>query len=226
MLRSPEDWDDWLDVRRAEATSELWAVINPNLSDEQADEFIPKPACPTAGDINPNAQEQGGLDANELVLLVQLKLAYHGDYRIWRSQEKDISAMKLSILESVSSTYFDTIADLDSLRDWFKVLAEKARPKDSERARAVGQQYKDAIAAPTSHKKAEAWLMNWEKIMARAERFQLPERDYRKWTYDFVKAWEGPAGQVMPLLKSEMKGNKDSYTPTDAANFIRDWIKK
>jgi hypothetical protein len=226
VLNSPDDWDDWLDVRRAEATSGLWAIIDPNISDEEAEEFIPKPVCPTPSNINRNAQEQGDLTTHELAIFVQLKLAYHGDYRIWRYQEKEVSAMKLSVLETVSSTYFDRIADLDSLRDWFQVLAEKCRPKDSDRARAIGQRYKEAIAAPTSLKKAEHWLLNWEKVMARVERFQLPEQDYNRWTSHFIKAWDGSITQVMPLLKNEMKNSKDSYTPADAAAFIRDWVRK
>jgi hypothetical protein len=46
ILISPNDWNDWLGFTRAKYTPHIWIIVNPDVSDNEAEQPMLKPIRP------------------------------------------------------------------------------------------------------------------------------------------------------------------------------------
>jgi hypothetical protein len=56
ILKSHEDWDDWIQFIRSKCSKHIWGIIDPELRNDSAKEPIPKPIRPKPSNVRARAQ--------------------------------------------------------------------------------------------------------------------------------------------------------------------------
>ena len=85
---------------------------------------------------------------------------------------------------SVSSVYQIALTRDKPLTEWIDYLRTKAEPAEGYMLTKMKSEYKILLRQFKGIKNIVAWLDNWEKFIAKASRYNMPELDTGNWLLD------------------------------------------
>jgi len=202
VLTSTKDWDPWLAVVRAKATSaDVWDYINPTHNIKPIGSIKP---------LEPDLDQQPGATIIEQSARFKIEYSKYKTRTAEFKEKKDAFAKLIAhIFDTVHPTNI-TFIEKEEVHPWDLLRALKARfaPSDQARALDLEQSYRRLTKGPSNRQGAEAWVDDYLKMYAQAKEARIAEvvdgaRAYR----DFLQAIEKLAptfAQVYQVLVDDV----------------------
>jgi hypothetical protein len=155
ILKSHEDWDDWIQFIRFKCSKHIWEIIDPELKNDLAEEPIPKPIRPKPSNVRARAQDITHFTAEEMAKYKDLRVFYIQDLRDYTSEDDKLTAARSEVFESITPALRDFLKPDLPLRQWMKKLYQKCAPTKQQQENLLRRQYRKAISTAIIVKKAE-----------------------------------------------------------------------
>jgi hypothetical protein len=160
ILKSHENWDDWIQFIRFKCSKHIWEIIDPELRNDLAEKPILKPIRPKPSNIRARAQDITHFTAEEMAKYKDLRMFYTQDFRNYTSENNKLTAARNKVFESITPALRDLLKPDLPLRQWMKRLYQKYAPTKQQQEDLLRKQYRKAISTAVIIKKAEDWLLN------------------------------------------------------------------
>jgi hypothetical protein len=145
--------------------------------------------------------------------------------REFNQKSEKLATLKDSIRSFVFIALKELLQPDESARDWMKALARHCTSTRAQRANQLRVLYRKQLATALSPRKYEEWLLNWEGVMAKIIKHQIPESDPDYWGSDFIAIWSAPFAIHANNLEKRLEHDKQ-VTSADFAREIRNEFRK
>jgi hypothetical protein len=192
-LKGPDDWDAWAKQFKAEATRRSLLEHIEGTKPFLAAPVLPEPRAfgqqtqpPTTGTISISELSADGRSN------FQLALSYYKAQKDLYDGERDaLDKLQTWMTKTVASNYAQTCFDYsDGIKEWYGKLKEQVSMNEHSIKREIKVSYRQAVR-PLSKppKDFEAWITNWEQVMAKGINRDIPfAKDVDEWFDDFLNA--------------------------------------
>jgi hypothetical protein len=204
-LKGPDDWDAWEKQFKAEATRRsLLEHI------EGTKTFLTAPMLPDPRNFNTQVQTSsssvtlgssaggrpGTISISDLSAdgraHFQLALSfYKAEKDLYDGEREALDKLQTWMTKTVASSYAQTCFDYsDGIKEWYNKLKEQVSMNEHTIKKEIKALYRQAVK-PLSKapKDFEAWITNWEQVMAKGINRDIPfAKDVDEWFDDFLNA--------------------------------------
>jgi hypothetical protein len=141
ILKSHEDWDDWIQFIQFKCSKHIWRIIDPELRDDLAEEPILKPIRPKLSNMRARAQDITHFTAEEMARYKNLKVFYIQNFRDYTSEDYKLTAARSEVFEFIILVLRDLLKLDQLLRQWMKRLYQKCAPTKQQQEDLLRRQY-------------------------------------------------------------------------------------
>jgi hypothetical protein len=231
ILKSQDDWDQWIEQLQAMVTPTAWkkfvdpdSTLPPAVPSIDNEEPIESAYSATyAAAVERALEEQAeepefnraqyrltGKEKEEFKF--DLEIFTRKDLPKFKAEERECTEAAQVIRKTCDETAKLYIKAGDSLRTQVRKLREVYRGDPTLRKRRAREAYTTAIKRQATAKTIAAWLSKWQEAMLQAEAAGLPHAlDYEQWTSDLTAA----IGDLIPSTITRIlqtQSGKDDLT--------------
>lgn len=241
ILKSQEDWDQWLEQLQAMITPTSWTKfvdpdsklpsLMPSINNEEPMESAYSATYATA--LRRAAEEQTEApeySRRQFNLTNKEKEEFRFDIEVYtrkdlpkfKAEERDCTEAAQVLRKTCDETAKLYLKAGDPLREQVRKLRDVYGSDPSSRKRRARVAYMAAIKRPATAKTIATWLSKWQEAMLQAEAAGLPHAlDYEQWTSDLT----GAVGELIPstitrILQTQ-SGNDNLTTHRAVAQAIQ-----
>jgi len=197
-----------------EAAYAFWQYVDLSKKKDELPKLEP-PSRPTPADVLPTATSIAQLDQIKLTAYNQLYAEYKDDLRVHQKKEQAINDISNYIVRTTSVAYLPLIDGLETVHERLQALKNALAPTTSGRKHDVLNQY-TALKAYNKKQSIEKWLNSWRNVYKLAEQLELPDVQWFRPHYDFVRAIKPISSSFAGALEVDLirEERKDDAAPS------------
>jgi len=220
ILDKPEDWFNWIFLRRDFAQDhKIWQYVNPDTPKQSLPDLEASKPKPLFTDYLPGATRLSQLSPND-------RESYRWEVDEWRldqvtlqKQEKVLVQLNTEITRSVAIRHLYLIQDLPTVHDRLVALKKHFCPSTADRSRDLVTKYANLKTAPRNPKALDQWMADWIHVTTQCQSINLPETTGYRPQEDFLIACQAhhpnyAATCLDQIYEHEMNGTDPPSLPT------------
>jgi hypothetical protein len=185
MLTGPEDWEPWITNLQAQIHPDLWRLIDP---DEPERPFLESPYLIQVTDLNPNVTHFHELTATQQKTFENSRKFYEFDLKSYNTQVTQLVTARSVIAASVAKVKHIHLDRKESTREWLSQLKMNTEPSRGQLKHKAIDEYYSVLRMKPSGSKVESWIKQWEFVIAKGRRYDIPQLHDGQWLRDLATA--------------------------------------
>jgi hypothetical protein len=233
ILIGEENWHDYIDgVETVGRKSDIWDYINPNTP-RLALPTLQAPKEPQFEDVHPRTDDDtdpitlNDLNANQLGRFNFLISQFNIKEKKYYAKKALIDDMRYQIQQTVQVDHFVYTTGCETTYDILVNLKTRFEPSTTIRERQLIREY-NALKKLDSTTQIEPWLMQWDVIVRKCQRIELPETQGSRSLFDFIESIQERFPTFFSIWQIRLIEEEDNTQTTQLFKLIqtfRDHLK-
>ena len=190
ILDTPSDWRKWLQNVKTVAQcgkADVWAMVDPSLSETEVQSPPEKPNQGTPGAIHPGALRPSDLTPEEYARWNSDRTWYKDQLMEYKEVTESLNKVITHIQATISGRNVIYTTDQRSAHARLRSLQSAIAPTSQMEKGRILQDYK-ALQSWNKKEKIESWVRRWESTYQEAKQVRLPEVLEERPLVDFLTA--------------------------------------
>lgn len=179
----------------------------------------------TAGVHQPDEVDPNARPNSLAEMTADGRIAYKQDWdefvyadREYKEHMKNLRELTHWVLASISPSIQETaLLPGKNLREWYEVLAQSGKVYEQRLMTDTQSEYRLHLTLlPKQAKKVDEWVQKWQEIMARGQRYRVPETmSVQTWSNDLIQA----VATVMETWSTNFRMNRKTAIQDDSLTY-------